>query len=95
MRIDAAALAPLLHEYALDLPMIEARHRTRLRPVLKAAVAGNNADALADADLETDEAQALFAGVSLRTNCRAAIEGQRIVTAKALAEEFEQNEYVG
>lgn len=92
-RIDAPALGGLLGPYALDLPAIEARHRARLLPVLKAAVAGADAQAaLAEAGAEADEAQALLAGVSLRTGSRAAAEGSRIVTAKALAEEYEQNE---
>lgn len=92
-RIDLTALAPLLARHALDLPAIEARYRTRLLPVLKVAVSGGDArDALSEAGLKADEAQALLAGVELRTKSRAAVEGSKIVTAKALAEEYEQTE---
>lgn len=94
-RIDAASLAPLLGQYQLDLPAVEAKHRTRLLPILRAAVSGaDTTEVLAEAGLENDEAETLLAGVGMRTKSRAAVEGTRIVTAKAVAEEYEQNEYV-
>lgn len=88
-----SSLPSLLPPYLLDLATIEARHRQRLLPLLKAAVAGaDTKDAVGDAGLDQDEEKTLLAGVELRLNARTAADGERIVTAKALAEELEHRE---
>jgi len=87
----------------LPLQGIETRHRKLIQPVLAAltsAIASGFAqlqsslyeDAVANATLKEQEKRMIRAGVELRAYSRDVVDGNGVLNAKRLVEEFERRE---
>jgi hypothetical protein len=85
----------------LALPDIEHKHRRCLLPVLAALADVTSApeikrvrveDAVAAAEMDSRELEAVKAAMALRMGCRAVEDGHGVVVARRIAEEYERRE---